>query len=186
MGNLMRILKKIVRKVLIKTSLKMFIEENLFPKYYGLLFMNWFCQRLLGINNDMPFLVHFTSQFVQSSRLHLGEGTWKSLFLSGHIYIQAGNGVYIGGNCMIAPGVKIISANHSIENPERNWLEDAPIRIGKNCWLGTNVIILPGVVIGDRAIIGAGAVVTHDLPSNSIVAGNPARVIRSYELERNP
>ena len=56
-----------------------------------------------------------------------------------------------------------------------------PITIGEDCWLGANVTVLPGVTIGDRCIIGAGSVVTHDIPSDSIYAGNPARpIVRSH------
>lgn len=61
------------------------------------------------------------------------------------------------------------------------WEYDAPITIGDDCWLGGSVIVLPGVTIGDNVIVGAGSIVTKDLPSNTVVAGNPARVIRKLE-----
>ena len=56
-----------------------------------------------------------------------------------------------------------------------------PITIGQDCWLGGNVIVLPGVTIGDRVVVGAGSVVTRDIPSDSLAVGNPARVIRKIE-----
>ena len=133
----------------------------------------------------MPKLVHFTSQFVQTAKIHTGENTWKSFFLSGHLYIQGGNGVFIGENCLIAPGVKIISADHDVSSPERGWVQEKPIQIGSDCWIGTNAVILPGVTIGNKVIIGAGSIVTKDVPSDTIAAGNPAKVIQHTKTERN-
>lgn len=98
--------------------------------------------------------------------------------LSGGIYLQSINGVIIGDNCLIGPGVKIISANHDPSNYQQ-WLKDVPIVIEKNCWIGANAVILPGVTIGEHSVIGAGAVVTCHIPANSIAVGNPARVLRS-------
>ena len=88
--------------------------------------------------------------------------------------------VTIGDDCFVGPGVHIYTACHSTNPTERatrrEWAE--PVTIGDNVWLGGNVTILPGVTIGDNCTIGAGSVVTHDIPANSIAAGNPARVIK--------
>ena len=88
--------------------------------------------------------------------------------------------VTIGDDCFIGPGVHIYTACHSTDPKERNtrreWAE--PVTIGDNVWIGGNVTILPGVTIGDNCTIGAGSVVTHDIPANSIAAGNPAKVIK--------
>jgi len=88
--------------------------------------------------------------------------------------------VRIGDDCFIGPNVSIYTACHSTDPVERNsrreWAE--PVTIGNNVWLGGSVTILPGVTIGDNCTIGAGSVVTKDIPSNSVAVGNPARVIK--------
>src|SRR4030095_16737084 len=88
--------------------------------------------------------------------------------------------VTIGSNVLFGPSVQIYTATHPISAAERRkWLESAkPITIGSDVWVGGAAIICPGVSIGDRSVIGAGSVVTRDIPSDVIAAGNPARVIR--------
>ncbi|WP_179394567.1 sugar O-acetyltransferase [Lacticaseibacillus absianus] len=96
--------------------------------------------------------------------------------------------ITIGNNVFIAPNVALITETHPQNAAERNAnLEYAhPITIGNNVWICTNALILPGVTIGDNAIIGAGSVVTHDVPANTLVAGNPAKVLRQAEaLDRH-
>jgi maltose O-acetyltransferase len=88
--------------------------------------------------------------------------------------------VTIGNNVLFAASLEIYTATHLISAAERHkWLESAkPITIGPDVWVGGGAIICPGVTIGDRSVIGAGSVVTRDIPSDVIAAGNPARVIR--------
>lgn len=97
--------------------------------------------------------------------------------------------VTIGDNVMCGPNVSIITAMHPLRYQQRNSrkLPDGrfadyeygrPVTIGNNCWLATNVTVCPGVTIGDGCVIGAGAVVTHDMPANSLVLGVPARAVR--------
>ena len=90
-----------------------------------------------------------------------------------HIYI--GEHTMIGTNCVLA------TANHPIlpELREKAYQYNLPIRIGRNCWLGAGVIVVPGVTIGDNTVIGAGSVVTKDIPANVVAVGNPCRVLRS-------
>ena len=90
------------------------------------------------------------------------------------------NRVIIGKNCMLAPNVGIYSATHPVKAEERyNGVEYGfPITIGDNCWIGAGAIICSGVKIGDNVVVGAGSVVVKDVESNSVVAGNPAKVIR--------
>lgn len=92
--------------------------------------------------------------------------------------------VTIGDNCFLGPNVSIYTACHPTDPVKRNaqqqWAE--AVNIGSNVWIGGMVTILPGVTIGDNVTIGAGSVVTRDIPSNCIAAGNPARVIRQLPL----
>jgi acetyltransferase-like isoleucine patch superfamily enzyme len=86
---------------------------------------------------------------------------------------------------MIGPRVTIYTQNHTVDaQGGRRVLEPdtvAPVRIGSNCWIGTNAIILAGVDVGDDSVVAAGAVVTRDVPAGTLVAGVPARVVRSVE-----
>lgn len=90
------------------------------------------------------------------------------------------NEVKIGNNVLLAPGVKISTATHPIDPVERAAGKEyaLPIEIEDNVWIGAGVIILPGVKIGANTVIGAGSVVTKDIPENVVAVGNPCRVIR--------
>ncbi|CAM3661390.1 sugar O-acetyltransferase [Aeromicrobium ponti] len=88
--------------------------------------------------------------------------------------------VRIGNNCMIGPNVGLYTAGHSIEPKGRNKSGYAvPIIIGDDVWIGGSSVILPGITIGDNSIVAAGSVVTKDVPANTIVAGNPAKILKS-------
>ena len=93
--------------------------------------------------------------------------------------------VVIGDNVLVGPSVQIYTATHPMNALERRkGLESAkPITIGSDVWIGGGAVICPGVTIGDRSMIGAGSVVTRDVPSDVFAAGNPARVIRALTLE---
>jgi acetyltransferase-like isoleucine patch superfamily enzyme len=91
--------------------------------------------------------------------------------------------VKIGHDCMIAFGSQIITATHDhCNHPMWKHRVDRPVEIGNHVWIGTNSIILPGVKIGDYAVIGAGAVITAHVPEKAIVGGNPARIIGFRQL----
>eukprot|EP00698_Gefionella_okellyi_P018414 TRINITY_DN5514_c0_g1_i1.p1 TRINITY_DN5514_c0_g1~~TRINITY_DN5514_c0_g1_i1.p1 ORF type:complete len:197 (+),score=31.57 TRINITY_DN5514_c0_g1_i1:107-697(+) len=108
--------------------------------------------------------------------------------------IELGNGVYmnfdcvildvckvrIGANTLMAPGVHIYAATHPIDPvPRRAGVEmGKPVTIGENVWLGGRVVVCPGVSIGDNCVIGAGSVVTKDIPANVVAVGNPCKVLR--------
>lgn len=96
--------------------------------------------------------------------------------------------IRIGQNCVIASGVSLVSENHGMEIEtdipfQSQPLSHAPIVIGEGCWLGQNVIVLPGVKIGDKSIIGAGSIVNRDIPPYSMAVGSPAKVIKRYDFE---
>lgn len=89
--------------------------------------------------------------------------------------------VRFGNHVFIGPNVSIYTACHPLEQEERDkgveWAE--PVTIGDSVWIGGNAVILPGVTIGSNVVIGAGSVVTHDVPDNVVVAGNPAKIIKT-------
>ncbi len=88
--------------------------------------------------------------------------------------------IAIGAACQIATRVQLLTATHPVDpGPRRaGWESGAPITLGANVWLGGGVIVCPGVRIGDDTVVGAGAVVTRDLPAGVVAVGNPARVLR--------
>lgn len=89
--------------------------------------------------------------------------------------------IYIGDGTMLAPNVTIVAASHPMSPKLRaeGYGCNKPVHIGKNVWIASNVTILPGVHIGDNSVIGAGSVVTKDVPENVFAAGNPAKIIRA-------
>ena len=95
--------------------------------------------------------------------------------------------IYVGDNTMFGPNVTVATAGHPInaELREQGYQYNAPVRIGKNCWIGAGVLIMPGVTIGDNVVIGAGSVVTKDIPSNVVAVGNPCRVLREVGEKDN-
>ena len=145
---------------------------------FSLWMVNLIFQRILGINRRFPWMINYTSYIVFPDKIQLGKNVWKSFALSGNCYFQAINGIEIGDDTIFAPGIKIISANHDVNDLAKHALEK-PVIIGKNCWLGAGSIILPGVELGDHCVVGAGAVVTHCFPGNSILVGVPAKRINN-------
>ena len=104
----------------------------------------------------------------------------KNVYANFNLTLVDDTHIYVGDYTMIAPNVVLATAAHPIcpELREKGYQYNLPIHIGKNCWLGAGVIVLPGVSIGDGSVIGAGSVVTKDIPSGVVAVGNPCRVIR--------
>lgn len=104
----------------------------------------------------------------------------ENVFINYNGTMLDGGIITIGNNTQIGPNCQLLTPNHPIDYLERRKTIERcqPITIGDDCWLGSGVIVCPGVTIGDRCIIGAGSVVTKDIPSDTLVAGNPARIIR--------
>jgi maltose O-acetyltransferase len=115
----------------------------------------------------------------------------KNIYLGNRVYMNFNccildcANVYIGDCTLFAPGVQVYAVNHPTDVEGRNsGVEYAKeIRIGKNVWVGGNAIILPGVTIGDNTTIGAGSVVTKDIPANCVAVGNPCKVLRYLNKE---
>lgn len=100
----------------------------------------------------------------------------KNVFLNHHLTMMSIAGITLGDNVQIGPNVTLATDNHDLQ--DRYVLECKPITIKNNVWIGTNATILPGVTVGENAVIAAGAVVTKDVPANTIVAGVPAKVVK--------
>lgn len=112
------------------------------------------------------------------NRMIIGDGTW----IGQQCFLHSAAGLTIGRNVGIAPGVRIVTSSHRLDELEKPilhaTLEFAPVFIADGADIGVSAVILPGVRVGSRAQVGAGAVVTADVPENAVVAGVPARVLR--------
>ena len=125
-----------------------------------------------GCYIESPFFANFGGRHV-----HLGKGVYANFNLT----LVDDTHIYIGDYTMIGPNVTIATAGHPIlpQLRQQGLQFNMPVHIGKNCWLGAGVIVLPGVSIGDNTVIGAGSIVTKDIPANVVAIGNPCRVMRS-------
>jgi len=105
----------------------------------------------------------------------------RNVFINYHCIFLDCAPIAIGDDVQIGPAVQLYTAQHPLDaKVRRSGLESAsPIRIGTDAWIGGGVVVLPGVTIGDRSIVGAGSVVVHDVPPDSLVVGNPARIVRT-------
>ncbi len=104
----------------------------------------------------------------------------KNVYANFNLTLVDDTHIYVGDYTMIGPNVTLATAGHPILPALREevYQFNLPVRIGRNCWLGAGVIVLPGITIGDNTVVGAGSVVTRDLPSGVVAAGNPCRVLR--------
>lgn len=110
------------------------------------------------------------------SHVHFGSNVYANFNLT----LVDDTHIYVGDNTMFGPNVTVATAGHPIlpELRQQGYQYNAPIHIGKNCWIGAGALILPGITIGDNVVIGAGSVVTKDIPSNIVAVGNPCRILR--------
>ena len=109
--------------------------------------------------------------------VHLGD----NVFANFNLVLVDDADIYIGSHTKIGPNVTIATASHPLSPEERMHAKDSintPVHIGENCWIGANVIILPGVTIGNNSVIGAGSIVRKNIPQNVLAVGNPCKVIR--------
>lgn len=124
---------------------------------------------------DGDFFFRPPLTFEYRERIHIGRGT----FINADFEAIGAGEVWIGDRVLVGPHARLYTPNHPIDPAVRGegWEIGLPIRIEDGAWLGGSVVILPGVTIGAGAIVGAGSVVTRDVPPGATVAGNPARVI---------
>lgn len=120
---------------------------------------------------ETPFRANWGGRHV-----HFG----RNIYANFNLTLVDDTHIYVGDFCQIGPNVVLATAGHPIcpELRKRAYQYNAPVRIGSNCWLGAGVIVVPGVTIGNNVVVGAGSVVTHDLPDSVIAVGNPCRILR--------
>lgn len=132
-------------------------------------------QELIGsAGNDPDVNPNFRCEF--GDNIHVGDHFYANY----DCVMLDGAPITIGDNVLFGPKVGLYTSNHLFDATERKLggCIAKPITVGNRCWLAANVTVLPGVTIGDDTIIGAGSVVTHDIPANVIAAGNPCQVLR--------
>ncbi len=124
-----------------------------------------------GCYIEPPFHANFGGAHV-----HFG----KNIYANFNLTMVDDTHIYVGDYTMFGPNVTVTTAGHPIlpELREQGYQYNAAIHIGRNCWIGSGVMIMPGIIIGDNVVIGAGGVVTHDLPSNVVAVGTPCKVLR--------
>ena len=153
--------------------------------------------RLYAFNATRPTQMSKREELLKEMFAEIGEGCYieppfhanfggkhchwgKNVYANFNLTMVDDTHIYVGDNTMLGPNVVLATAGHPIlpSLREKAYQYNAPVRIGKNCWLGAGVIVLPGVTIGDNTVIGAGSVVTKDIPANVVAAGNPCRILR--------
>jgi acetyltransferase-like isoleucine patch superfamily enzyme len=108
----------------------------------------------------------------------------RNVFINSGCRFQDQGGIIIGDGVLIGHNVVLATLNHDVDPQKRSDMHPAPIVIGNNVWIGAQATVLPGVTIGDGAIVAAGAVVNRDVPANVIVGGVPAKIIKRIEVNQ--
>ncbi len=124
-----------------------------------------------GVYIEAPFYANFGGK-----HCHFG----NMVYANYHLICVDDTHIYIGDYTMIGPNVTIATAGHPIlpELREQVYQYNMPVHIGRNCWIGAGAILMPGVTVGDNTVIGAGSVVTKNIPADVVAVGNPCRVMR--------
>ena len=154
-------------------------------------------ERLYDFNATRPTEQAKRSELLRGMFAEIGEGCYiepplytnwggrhvhfgSNVYANFHLTLVDDTHIYVGDNTMFGPNVTVCTAGHPIlpELREQGYQYNAPVRIGRSCWIGAGAVILPGVTIGDNTVVGAGSVVTCDLPANVVAVGNPCRVLR--------
>lgn len=180
------------------------IEEMLhggnlyFPEDEELMKEQLLClERLYDYNATRPLEQEKRKELLSKMFAEIGEGCYieppfhanwggrhvhfgKDIYANFNLTLVDDTHIYVGDGTMFGPNVTVASAGHPIlpSLREKAYQFNMPVHIGKNCWLGAGVLVMPGVSIGNNSVIGAGSVVTKDIPENVVAVGNPCRVLR--------
>ncbi|TRX33105.1 sugar O-acetyltransferase [Corynebacterium guaraldiae] len=136
-------------------------------------------RELLSPESEVPGL-HVPLNLEYGCNVTIGKG----VFINFGATILAQAPVTLGNHVMIGPNCSLITVGHPVNDHERRangWEIAKPISVGDNTWFGANVTVLPGVTVGKNCVVGAGTLVTKDIPDNSLVLGSPGRVVRKLE-----
>ena len=166
-------------------------DDEIFKDYI------WKLDRLYDFNMTRPTQLDKRKEMLKEMFAEVGEDCYiepplhanmagayvhfgKNVYANFNLTLVDDGHIYVGDYTMIGPNVTIATAGHPIlpELREKGYQYNMEVHIGKNCWLGSGVVVLPGVTIGDNVVVGAGSIVTKDLPSNVVAVGNPCRVLR--------
>lgn len=154
-------------------------------------------EKLYEFNQTRPSETEKRQALLQEMFAEIGEGCYieppfhanwggahvhfgKNVYANFNLTMVDDTHIYVGDCTMFGPNVTVATAGHPILPAlrEQAYQYNVPVRIGRNCWLGAGVIVLPGVSIGDNTVVGAGSVVTKDLPADVVAVGNPCKVLR--------
>lgn len=154
-------------------------------------------ERLYDFNMTRPSELQKRTEMLKEMFAEIGEGCYieppfhanfggkhchfgKYVYANFNLTLVDDTHIYVGDYTMFGPGVVVASAGHPLcpELRKDAYQYNMPVRIGKNCWIGAGVIIVPGIIIGDNVVIGAGSVVTKDIPSGVLAFGNPCKIQR--------
>ncbi len=183
-----------VREKLHTGELYVSVDQELLQEQQGYL------ELLYDFNHTRPSETDRRAEFLKKMLAECGEGCYveppfhanwgghhvhfgKCVYANFNLTAVDDTHIYVGDYTEFGPNVVLATAGHPLcpELRKKGYQFNAPIQIGKRCWLGAGVIVLPGVCIGDGAVIGAGSVVTRDIPPNSLAMGVPCRVVRKLD-----
>lgn len=172
--------------------------EIYFPEDESIMKEQLLClEKLYDFNMTRPLEQEKRKELLSSMFAEIGEGCYieppfhanwggrhvhfgKNVYANFNLTLVDDTHIYVGDGTMFAPNVTVATAGHPIlpSLREKAYQFNMPVHIGKNCWIGSGALIMPGVSIGDNTVIGAGSVVTKDIPENVVAVGNPCRVVR--------
>ncbi len=166
---------------------KKYLKGRHFTKGYShgwrMVMKYFFMQKIIGINRAVPFPVDFRSQIANWRNIEFDLDDMNIFHKFGNYYQAVDAKIHIGKGTQIANGVAIITSNHDLDDITVH-SEGRDVYIGKECWIASNVVILPGVRLGDHTIVGAGAVVTKSFPDGwCVLGGVPAKIIKRVNQE---
>lgn len=153
--------------------------------------------KLYDFNHTRPTEVDKRKQLLKDMFADIGEGCYieppfhsnwgghhvhfgKDVYANFNLTLVDDTHIYVGDNTMLGPSVVIATAGHPLlpELRIQGYQYNSPVHIGINCWVGAGVVIVPGITIGNNVVVGAGSIVTKDIPDNVIAVGNPCKVLR--------